>query len=129
MIRMTMQPRPLAWLAAAATVAAFALWQLPGSGPSAAGPQAAVPGDGLWIADAPLDDARRLLIVVDPSGRHAAVYHVDAAAGTLTLKSTRDISWDLMLDEFNAQEPRPASLRKMLQGTGGPGVSPPPAAR
>jgi hypothetical protein len=46
---------------------------------------------------------------------HAALYHVDAVAGTLTLRSTRDIAWDLLVDDFNAQEPKPAALKKMLQ--------------
>jgi hypothetical protein len=76
----------------------------------------------LWISDTPLDDARRLMVVVDPTSRHAAVYHVDAASGTLVLRSTRDITWDLMVDDFNAQEPRPAALRRMLQA--GPGPTP-----
>jgi len=71
--------------------------------------------DNLWISDSPLDDGRRLLIVVDPATRHAAVYHVDSQGGSLTLKSARDISSDLLLDEFNVQEPTPAALRKMLQ--------------
>jgi len=72
-------------------------------------------GAPLWISESRIDDARRLLIVVDPAGRHAALYHVDAATGTLALRSTRDITWDLMVDDFNAQEPKPAALRKMLQ--------------
>ena len=70
---------------------------------------------GLWISDAPLENGRRLLVVVDPATRHAAVYHLDASTGSLTLTSARDLSWDLSLDEFNVQEPRPAALRKMLQ--------------
>jgi hypothetical protein len=68
----------------------------------------------LWMSDSPLDDGRRLLIVIDPATRHAAVYHVDAASGSLTLKSTRDISWDLTLGEFNAQDPKPTALKKLL---------------
>jgi hypothetical protein len=75
---------------------------------------------GLWISDTVVDDARRLLVVVDPATRHAAVYHLDAASGALLLKSTRDISWDLMVDDFNAQEPRPAALKRLIQA-GGPG--------
>jgi len=77
---------------------------------------AAPAGNGpLWISESRLDDTRRLLVVIDEVGRHAALYHVDAAAGTLTLKSTRDISWDLSVGDFNAQEPRPAALQRMLQ--------------
>jgi hypothetical protein len=61
------------------------------------------------------------LVVVDQQGRHAAIYHLDAAAGTLTLKSTRDLAWDLSIGDFNAQEPRPAALQRMLQLPSAPG--------
>jgi hypothetical protein len=81
---------------------------------------AAVTGGPLWISDTPLDDGKRLLIVIDPASRHAAVYHVDPVSGGMVLKSTRDISWDLRLDEFNALEPKPATLRKMLEPAGRP---------
>lgn len=103
------------WLLAAAALTAVAI--LAGSGELAAQrPAGAAPEAGsLWISETPLDEARRLMIVVDTAGRHAAVYHVDAASGTLTLRSTRDIAWDLLVDDFNAQEPRPAALKKMLQ--------------
>ena len=111
-------PRPslTGWWPALATIglflagAAFTASQAPGHGVPAGGAAA-----GLWISDSPLDDGRRLLIVVDPATRHAAVYHVDAASGALTLKSARDLTWDLGIDEFNVQEPRPAALRKLLE--------------
>lgn len=76
---------------------------------------AAVDGAGLWISDSALDDGRRQVIVVDLVSRHAAVYHVDPATGSLGLKSARDLSWDLSLDEFNVEEPRPAAIRRMIQ--------------
>jgi hypothetical protein len=34
----------------------------------------------------------------------------------VALRSTRDLSWDLVLEDFNAQEPTPAALRRMLEG-------------
>ena len=70
---------------------------------------------GLWISDSAVDEGRRMLVIVDPASRHAAVYHVETATGAMTLRSTRDISWDLMVGDFNAREPKPAALRKMLQ--------------
>lgn len=73
------------------------------------------PAAGLWVSTTPLDDGRHLLLVIDPAARNAAVYHVDGTAGTLTLRSTRSIAWDLLVPEFNAQEPRPAALRKMIE--------------
>lgn len=77
-------------------------------------------GDGiapshLWISATPLDEQRQLLIVVDPTVKNAAIYHVDGGTGTLVLKSTRDISWDLMVGDFNAQEPKPSALKRMLE--------------
>lgn len=75
----------------------------------------AAAGAPLWISATPIDAARQMLVVIDPHGKNAAIYHVDSAAGTLTLKSTRDITWDLLVGDFNAQEPRPAALKKMLE--------------
>lgn len=72
-------------------------------------------GSSLWMSMARVTDDRQLLVVVDPIAKSAAVYHLDAAAGTLTLKSSRDIRWDLLVGEFNAQEPSPTALRKMLE--------------
>lgn len=69
----------------------------------------------LWVSESRLDDGRLLMLVVDQETRHAALYHVDGAAGTLALKSTRDITWDLRVGDFNAQEPRPSAIQKMLQ--------------
>lgn len=78
---------------------------------------AATPGAAgqLWIQAVPLDDRQQLLLVVDPNLRNAAVYHVDGPSGSLVLKSTRNITWDLMVGDFNAQEPKPSALRRMLE--------------
>ena len=54
-------------------------------------------------------------LVIDPAVKNAAIYQVDGGSGALTLKSTRDISWDLMVGDFNAQEPKPAALKRMLE--------------
>ena len=72
-------------------------------------------GQGLWVSATPLDDGRQLLLVIDPAGRNAAVYHVDGHTGSLTLRSTRAIAWDLLVPEYNAQEPRPTALRKLVE--------------
>ena len=104
--------RGWSWAALGAVVVLGGLWQ----GSRLAAERPGTPGGGpLWVSESPLDDGRRLLIVVDEATRHAAVYHVDGAAGTLALRSTRDLTWDLMVGDFNAQEPRPAALQKMLQ--------------
>jgi len=103
------------WTAAAVLAAVFLVLGLHTGGVAAQRPGGQGDGGPLWISESRLDDGRHLLVVVDQTGRHAAVYHIDGAAGTLTLRSTRDISWDLMIDDFNAQEPKPATLRKSMQ--------------
>lgn len=77
-------------------------------------PSAPIPSGSLWIHATPLDERQQLLLVVDPHLRNAAIYHVDGPTGALVLKSTRNITWDLMVGDFNAQEPKPAALRRML---------------
>lgn len=69
----------------------------------------------LWIHTTPLDDRQHVMLVVDPNLRNAAIYHVDGPSGALVLKSTRNITWDLMVGDFNAQEPKPSALRRMLE--------------
>lgn len=124
-IRRRLSRPAIAWTVAAGCVAALAATQLeaqrPGRPATEAGP--------LWISESPLDDGRRMLMVVDGGSRHVAVYHVDAASGSLVLRSTRDISWDLLVDDFNAQEPRPAALRRMLQAGPAPAPEQPIAPR
>lgn len=86
--------------------------------PTAGGGNAATDPTGpLWISSWPTGGDRQILVVIDPASRQAAVYHVDAATGGLTLKSTRDLTWDLLVDDFNAEPPTPESLRKMLETT------------
>lgn len=85
--------------------------------PSIAGQAGGAHGSPLWIQLSPISEDRQMLLVVDPSERTAAVYHVDAATGTMTLKSARSIRWDLLVGEFNAQEPTPSALRKMIEAS------------
>lgn len=115
-----MEQRRLAWSAMAIVGTILVAWQ--GWGMASQRP-ASTDSSGLWISESHLDDGRKMLVVVDQATRHVAVYHLDGTNGTLTLRSTRDISYDLMVGDFNAQEPRPNALRKMLQA---PGVGDPP---
>ena len=43
------------------------------------------------------------ITVVDPRGRSLAVYHVDRVTGGLTLKSVRNIAFDLQIEDFNSE--------------------------
>jgi hypothetical protein len=54
------------------------------------------------------------LTVIDPRSRVMSVYHVELASGAITLKSVRNISWDLLLREFNGVNPLPGEIRALL---------------
>lgn len=111
--------RPAPWAYFVCGIAIVPLFAAAGAAAQrvARAPAAASTGHpgSLWAATTPLDDGRQMLLVVDQEQRALAVYHLDPATGTVSLKSSRDISWDLLVGDFNAQEPRPASLRRMLE--------------
>jgi len=65
-------------------------------------------------------------MVIDQQTKVLAVYHVDTTTGLVTLRSTRTLGYDLQLDDFNATDPRPTALKKMLQ-IGGIGQTANPA--
>ncbi|MGA0041131.1 MAG: hypothetical protein ACO3NZ_14905 [Pirellulales bacterium] len=72
--------------------------------------------DSMWLWMSQREgDPNQLLLAIDRETRHAAVYHVDLTSGTLTLRSTRNLSWDLLVDDFNGREPSPTALRNMLE--------------
>jgi hypothetical protein len=53
--------------------------------------------------------------VVDPKQRVMAVYHVDRASGEISLKSVRNLTWDLQMIEFNSGNPLPQDIRNGLK--------------
>lgn len=74
------------------------------------------PSGALWLWMTQREnDPQQMLVAIDRETRHAAVYHVDATNGTLTLRSTRNLSWDLLVDDFNGREPSPSALKNMLE--------------
>lgn len=52
--------------------------------------------------------------VIDPRTRVMSVYHVELSSGAVTLKSVRNIHWDLQMIEFNGVKPLPAEIRGLL---------------
>jgi hypothetical protein len=63
---------------------------------------------------APLAEHRQQLLLVDPRQRVVSVYHVDGASGQLTLKSVRNVHWDLQLSDFNSAAPSPREIRSLM---------------
>ena len=58
-------------------------------------------------------DGRQQVTVIDPRSRVMAVYHVDRASGALSLKSVRNVHWDLQIEDFNSTSPTPREIRAL----------------
>ena len=72
-------------------------------------------GSDLIALTAQTPDGRQLLTVVDPAQRVIAVYHVDPSSGELSLRSVRNIQWDLRMVQFNGATPLPQEIRSLLE--------------
>ena len=55
------------------------------------------------------------LTVIDPRTRVMSVYHLELSSGAITLRSVRNITWDLQLREFNGVAPLPQEIRALLE--------------
>jgi hypothetical protein len=71
--------------------------------------------DGLMALSSDTADGKQQVVVIDSKTRVMSVYHVEHATGVITLKSARDISADLLMDEFNTTAPVPSEIRAMLK--------------
>jgi hypothetical protein len=70
---------------------------------------------GLITVATAVGDHRQQLIVVDPETRGLAVYHIENASGEVSLKSVRNIHYDLRITEFNGTSPLPREIRSLLE--------------
>jgi hypothetical protein len=61
------------------------------------------------------DGVSQVITVIDPRERVIAVYDVELASGLITLKSVRNITWDLQWSNFNCGDPKPQDVRNALQ--------------
>ena len=61
-------------------------------------------------------DGLSRVTVLDPAQRRMAVYHVNSESGAIQLKSVRNLSIDLQLQDFNSGDPSPIDMQKMLDG-------------
>ena len=53
--------------------------------------------------------------LIDAKARTMCVYHVGLADGKITLRSVRNIHWDLEMLEFNGTKPLPQEIRALLE--------------
>jgi hypothetical protein len=71
--------------------------------------------DGLIALSSDTADGRQQVTVIDSKTRVMSVYHVEHTTGVISLKSVRDISADLKMDEFNTESPLPREIRAILK--------------
>lgn len=62
--------------------------------------------DGSETADA--------VALLDTKSRVMSVYHIDRSNGEVSLKSVRNVTWDLQLDEFNGVKPSPKEIKNLV---------------
>jgi hypothetical protein len=74
-------------------------------------------GSNLVTIATPAGEGRQQLTIVDPQTRGLAVYHIDTASGEVSLKSVRNIQYDLRMIEFNGTSPLPGEIRSILEPT------------
>lgn len=76
---------------------------------------AAKPEASLIVMSAPLADGGQQLTVIDPGSRVMCIYHVGPKNGEITLKSVRNITWDLKMTQFNGVNPQPEEIRSLVE--------------
>lgn len=76
------------------------------------------PGGALVAHFAASAGGPHTVTVIDPQRQVLGVYHVDAATGAITLKSVRNLSWDLQMIQFNSESPSPQDVRGGLRSAG-----------
>ncbi|MEN1679397.1 MAG: hypothetical protein AAGJ46_07370 [Planctomycetota bacterium] len=109
---------------AKAVAAAFALGALVGvlgmgdRGTAVAShPVAAAAADGSSLASHLIEGPGQThtLVLVDGKSRRVCVYHINATSGVSTLKSARDVTYDLQLDDFNTEKPSPQDVLETIR--------------
>jgi len=87
--------------------------QIPVASYQSSGQSTSQPTSNLITHVLPAEGGTPAVIVVDPSQRVLAVYHVDKTTGEIALRSVRNITWDLQMVEFNSGKPLPQDIRNM----------------
>jgi hypothetical protein len=58
-------------------------------------------------------EGRQQVTVVDPRRQVMAVYHIDRNTGSITLRSVRNVQWDMVMEDFNSGNPTPREIRSI----------------
>ena len=87
--------------------------------PSVGFAQRAVPGPmsggGLITHATAMGEHKQQMTVIDPDTRTMAVYHI--TDGEITLKSVRNIHYDMQMIVLNGTKPLPQEIRSLVEQT------------
>ena len=72
-------------------------------------------GESLVAMSAPTVTGDQIVTVIDRQQRVMGVYLIDSKSGEISLKSVRNLRWDMMMDEFNGTKPVPEEIRALVQ--------------
>lgn len=75
----------------------------------------AVSGGELIAVPSPMGEKGQLLTVIDPRQQAMGVYWIEAGTGKITLRSVRNLRYDLMMMDFNGDNPLPREIRAQLE--------------
>jgi len=71
--------------------------------------------DQLIALTSDVDQTHQQVTIIDSNSRVMSVYHIDRKSGEITLKSVRNVNWDLQMEEFNGVSPSPREIRSLLE--------------
>jgi len=75
---------------------------------------AATAGTELIVVSTSVGEKCLMLTVVDPRQQVISVYHIETATGKISLKSVRNIQWDMKITDLNNENPLPRDIRSLL---------------
>ena len=88
--------------------------EAPGERIGARATDRAIPSSEMIALSSENADGNQQVVLIDPKSHVMSVYHVARSSGTISLKSVRNVHWDLQMDEFNSGTPSPQEIRAML---------------
>ena len=91
------------------------VWAQPPRPSSAKEHSTANNGHGVIALSHTLQSGDLQVVVIDSQRRVMSVYEITAASGAITLKSVRNVQWDLMIEEYNGAKPYPREIRTLLE--------------
>ncbi len=74
-----------------------------------------ITGGELIAVPSPMGEKGQMLTVLDPRQQTMGVYWIEAGTGKITLRSVRNIRFDLMMTDFNGDNPLPREIRLQLE--------------